>query len=192
MNLSTLHILINTLNIGSKKYKRKVLINLFNPTTFLWLSQTRSRFPMPCVVVFYVFNSLIWEVVVCLIGDIVYHHGSNFLFILFHLTQSVWSQVTFLPIANRSTALSYCPFSRKKSPHLCNNSGSALSSNSPEINCKAPNCLALNDKSKALEKFPAYKMFIWLEMISKKLFEWLIKTIINSFIHFHIFCHNNI
>lgn len=66
-------------------------------------------------------------------------------------------KLTFLPIANRSTALSYCPFSKKKSPHLCRSSGSALSSSSPEISCSAPNCLALNERSKALEKLPAYK-----------------------------------
>lgn len=63
--------------------------------------------------------------------------------------------LTFLPMASRSTALSYCPFSMKKSPHRFSSSGSALSSSSPEISCRAPNWRARNERSKALEKFPA-------------------------------------
>ncbi len=64
---------------------------------------------------------------------------------------------TFLPTASRSTALSNCPLSMKKSAQRCNSSGSVLSSRSSEIICSAANCLDVKARSKALENKPAWK-----------------------------------
>ena len=55
-----------------------------NPATFLCLSEARTGFPLSYVVVLFVFNDLVWEVIVCFvdIGGIVYHHWVNFLFLM--------------------------------------------------------------------------------------------------------------
>ena len=63
--------------------------------------------------------------------------------------------LAFFATASRSTALSYCPLSMKKSAHRCSNSGSVLSSRSSEIIWSTLNCLVVNAKSRAFEKLPA-------------------------------------
>ena len=60
----------------------KTTVHRFNPAIFLWLSQ--PGFPTPYVVVFFVFDYLMWKMIVWFvdIGGIVDYHCLNFLFII--------------------------------------------------------------------------------------------------------------
>ena len=65
--------------------------------------------------------------------------------------------LTFLPTANRSTALSNWLLSMKKSAQRWSSSGSVFSSRSSDTIWRAANCLVWKAKSKALEKYPAWQ-----------------------------------